>query len=101
MEPFETFFLFLIAIIFLISEIGAYSAWKHLRLIKNLEKTHANFLYAVHLLSYLIIAGYIRNYSYFIAAIDGGNAYYMSQGAIYLIVITNMAPAFYLQAKLK
>lgn len=100
MDLYEKLMLLLIIMIFLLSEIGAYHAWKHLKLLKDLERTHANFLYAIHLLSYLIIAGYIRNYSYFTTVIDGSDASYVGQGAFYLIFVTNMASVFYLQQDL-
>jgi len=96
MDIYETVMVFSIIMIFALSELGAHTAWKHLKSV-DFEKNYAHFLYLIHLLSYAIIAGYIHNFSYFNTAVEGSEALLIGQSAVYAIFISNLAPVFYLQ----
>ena len=79
--------------LFLIS-LGSYSSWRHMKQIVE-HKNKVNILFAIHLMSYLIIA---HSY-YHMISVQVENIYfkvYLEQIAIYVILATNFMPMLYL-----
>ncbi len=87
---------FVVVACLIMSEIGAYTGWKNLKAI-GCYKDDAHFYYRLHLLSYLMMGGYIYNYSFF--SIDG-QYHSFGQLGIIVIAIVNYLPALYLNLNL-
>ena len=89
----EPITLLLIIFVLILSEVLAYRAWKDIKS-QNSLKSLAYFLYAVHLLSYVVIAGFILNFAQYDAATKGSNDFLIGQLGLVVIAVMNFGTSY-------